>query len=276
MRPLLLAAAFMLGLVSPCRASEQAPLLFFITVPNKAPAPGSTAETATKVVRGTIRDRIASRLPNILDTALKNVDVADDRGDVLVKLCSDNGARAIVQASYTFKYAQKSHSTTRVDIALRDCGDLAWGSVSGTAEADAGQKQLEDLVAEATDDAVSRLARSWSHIDTTAHKNFLTSGLLMEDESRTALFLLKPCDQAACVRLAEPFGTAARAGLRRDDVVLSLNGTPTAGKSAEQLGLMIKTSASYSVVVKGVDGATRTLSFDSQPAAWYATHPLTP
>lgn len=106
--------------------------------------------------------------------------------------------------------------------------------------------------------------------------NGLRYGYFLKNGEKSAFFFLKPGAGGAVVRAALDFGTAARAGLKDGDDVVSLNGRATSGLSQDALDALVASlsASTNEASVLQSDGKTRIVRFTPEDVLWYAAHPL--
>lgn len=132
-------------------------------------------------------------------------------------------------------------------------------------------KDLSDL----TDQLVAQFASALRARGDGAADNFLRYGFPIGRSVRYAFFGLtaKP-DGSVHATDVLPIGTASRAGLQNDDVIVSVNGAPVAGMTPDALAALAgdQRVSDYDVLVQQGDGRDVHVRFSPEDLRWYVEH----
>lgn len=99
--------------------------------------------------------------------------------------------------------------------------------------------------------------------------NFARYGIPIGRGERRAFFVLAPDIAGARITDIVRLGTAARAGLQKSDLVVTINGKSTAGMSATDLTLATTKLQEFDAVVRQGDGRDVHVRFVPQDLRWY-------
>jgi hypothetical protein len=205
-------------------------------------------------------------------------------GDVVANM--PNGSCA-VGITFYFSYATGSGGfsnevSTSVSMGVVDyLGDLWFSEVKSNDRkrffvysGDDVAKDLSDL----TDQLVAQFASTLRAHGDGAADNFVRYGFPIGRSVRFAFFGLtaKP-DGSVHAKEVLPIGTASRAGLQNDDVIVSVNGAPVAGMTPDALAALAADQrvSDYDVLVQQGDGRDVHVRFSPEDLRWYVEHPLT-
>ncbi len=227
-------------------------------------------------------DRIAPYASGLagpwLGADLVTVDAHGATDEEIAQTCGDARVNAIVVFFYGAK--QTGDGASRSELAeahldVFDCyGDIAYDG-AGTAEA---RIAARDAAAGAYAEARTATDRAFSALQSdarsagTAVANLVRYGFPIRDGEKTAGLRLRAGPQGAIARPLK-FGTAARAGLRRGDLITSLNGASLAGLDSAGIDAVVARAeaagGTYIATVSSEDGKTATFAFASLDLAGY-------
>jgi S1-C subfamily serine protease len=125
------------------------------------------------------------------------------------------------------------------------------------------------------DQVVQDFQSSMNHFPT-VESNFMRYAIPIGDGQKRAFFGLTPSQGGATVSVVAPYGSAARAGLQKGDLVTDVNGQLVNGLDQAALdGLLTNnTSGHWLVTIQTADGKSANLDFSSRDIRWYLSHPL--
>ncbi len=170
-----------------------------------------------------------------------------------------------------------------VGVAIYDCygeDEYSWNE-SSQAKPSSGDRspngqQLINTLDDLSDHVVAKISDLAATPSPTRLGNLLRYGYSIGTGERRTYFGLGPDPAGARVTYAFAFGSAARAGLKLGDLVISINGRATMGLSQDQLNSALVSLGSppntYALEVRSADGSRTTIRFEAHDLQWYLTH----
>ena len=189
---------------------------------------------------------------------------------------------ARVNAIFVLFYQDKSvvegarlHETAESHLDLFDCfGDIAFDG-AGTAEAYVSLSSAVEgsyMEAKLATDRAFAILRDAARVEPSAIANLVRYGFPIAEGSRTAGLELRSGPLGAIASPAN-FGTAARAGMSRGDLVTAIDGKSVVGLGNADLRAAIgdveKAGGNYVAEVVGKNGTQHTYVFASEDLAGY-------
>jgi S1-C subfamily serine protease len=246
-----------------------------------APASQAGAEPIKKGLDAYIQERVASFIGGQLFPLL----LSDSKQSAFQRVCREQKINALFLALYDWKAeatGRRNHITANAKLGVTDCSGTLVYQASGHNESDRSDGDIGNdyLVAAkaAADVALTDIQGQVTKSPTTA-VNLVRYGFPIPSGSRSTGLHLIPGSDGAIVDSVTFWGTAARAGLERLDIVTSLNGLALGGLQQGDIDTAIaeaeRAGGEYGVDVHQADGRKVTFHFKSEDIRWYLKHPRT-
>ncbi|MGA3039084.1 MAG: hypothetical protein ABSE64_16595 [Vulcanimicrobiaceae bacterium] len=206
-------------------------------------------------------------------------------GAILGEEARQNNAIASVQFAVSFRPLD-SRSTqyvtrTRWQFTLKTAIVDSFGAVWYAAEVSKTVTSLRDPIsaivsslADLSDQSVTLLSQKMLEgaKDDSVIANFFRYSVPIANGDRKTFVALTPAGAAAKVQFIEPFSRAKETGLQVGDIVVAVDGTPTSGKTQQEL-VEMQISANRGEMVDyeivGTDGRHVHVQFRPQGVSWY-------
>jgi len=228
---------------------------------------------------------VQTKLASLFTSSITTDKVTGFDTESIRQLCQKDNAIGVVDVvdSWDSKIGFFNNTiSVKLDIYVLDCygytffysskqKDAKPANVNYTVSADQIVSSFMDLLDQASGDIQNQITQF-----STATTNFERYGVPIPTGQKRSLFALQAGSTGATVSAVAPYGTAARAGLQKGDVVTSINGTSVVNMSQDALNSLIAGSQreDWSFVVLSADGTQATVKFRNEDIRWYLSHPL--
>jgi S1-C subfamily serine protease len=233
------------------------------------------------MIESHIFPKIDSLLPGAITVQDESVAISETE---LRSACSQNNTIGVLAVGEGWSWTPQANAyvlpkvSADLDVGILDCfGDVLWVARKSKTVNSGGLNSESAIVSSMDDlaDQVVTAIKSQFSAGQTEVTNFLRFGYPMGDAAKLSYFALTTATSGASVSWIAPYGTAARAGLQKGQIVTSVNGQSTIGMTQADLTRILTTQQDeWTLEVQNPDGTSATLTFPSRDMRWYLSHPL--
>jgi S1-C subfamily serine protease len=218
---------------------------------------------------------ISEQIRSFASASLFPVILSGSGSDAAQQLCKEQQLNALFLAIYEWSVKGGRHYASHAQFGVLDCfGDVVFKGTGVSEQTLSGNyADAYNAVAQAAADAALAQIREQISVDPTVAVNLIRYGIPLGTGQRSPGVVLGAGQSGAIVTSISPFGTAAKAGVQKLDVITSLNGHPLAGLQQVDLNTLIsqieRAGGAYEAQILTADGSRTIVKYKSQDVRSY-------